>query len=172
MHRALLGRHARIDRMDRIDPDRASFIPPVPYFRSPYLRPHTFGFADPYPTSTLSLSYSLIKVLSQFVVVGGTRALVHSRRGPAGAMRCGHAAPALGGLASSAGASQRPQVSRSTSLPAPVVERPVAGRLGARAIWVWRVTFFFPGDFRSPCVGDQAQLFPNPAFYRGLDPCA
>ena len=51
---------------------------------------------------------------------------MHSHGVLTGAMRGGHTAPSLGGLASSVGASPRPQVSRSTSLPVPVAEGPAA----------------------------------------------
>ena len=78
---------------------------------------------------------------------------MHSHGGLANPMRGGHAAPAVGGLASSAGASPRPQVSLRASLPVPVAERPATGRPGTRAIWVRRVTVFFPGDFARHAQG-------------------
>ena len=139
-----------------------SSIPPTPYFR----------FADPYPTSVPSLPERTIAKLSQFVAASGTRALMHSHWGSTGAMRGGHAAPALGDLASSAGTCCRPWRSLCATLPAPVMEGPVAGRPGIQAIWVRRVTGFFPGVFRSPCAGRVAYLIQHPAVHQGLGPCA
>jgi hypothetical protein len=154
---------AWIDRIESIRIGSRSYfrfhtssIPPTPYFR----------FADPYRTSALSLPRRMLSKLSQFVAASGTRAHVHSHGVPTGAMRGGHAAPALGGLASSAGASPRPQVSRSTSLPAPIVERPVAARPGVWPMWVRRVTCFFTGDFCPPCAGRTASLEQDPAVQR------
>ena len=138
------------------------FILPTPYF----------CFADPYPISAPSLPRRTIAKLNQFVAASGTRALMHSHQGLAGAMCGGYAAPTLGGLASSAGASLRPQWSRHASLPAPVAERPAAGRPGARAIWVRRVTVFFLDDFRPPCARYAARLEQDPTVHRGSGPCA
>ena len=95
---------------------------------------------------------------------------MHSHRGLAGAMRDGHAASALGGLASFAGTSLRPRQSLCASLPVPVVEGPAVGRPGIRSIWVRRVTRFFPGDFPPPCATDAARLEQDPAhvYVRGV----
>ena len=64
----------------------------------------------------------MMTLLWQFLAASGTRALVHNYGAIVSAMGGSHAAPALGGLASSAGASQRPQVSLRASLPAPIAE--------------------------------------------------
>ena len=95
---------------------------------------------------------------------------MHSHRVLASAMRGGHAAPALGGLASSVGPSLQPQQSLCASLLAPIAEGPAAGRPGARAIWVRRVTVFFPGDFRPPCAVNPQRVSPKPCSAAAPEP--
>ena len=135
---------------------------------SPYLRPHTF-FGSRIHTDVRSClcpdgwQPNCSSLMQHF----NTWAVACNHRGLTGAMRGSHAAPALGGLASSAGTSQQPQVSRSTSLPVPAVERPVAARPGVWPIWVRRVTVFFHGDLSPPCVGHLAWLGQDPAVHRG-----
>ena len=87
-------------------------------------------------------------------------------------MRGSHAAPAFGGLASSAGTISRPQWSCPTSLPLTVAEGPVVGRPVARAIWVRRVVHFLPGDSPPLCSGCVAKPTQLPAVHWGLGPCA
>ena len=112
---------------------------------------------DPYLCSALLLLRRIYAKLVQFLAASGTRAHVYNHRGLAGAMRIGHAAPALGGFSLSVGTSPRPQVSRSASLSVPVADRLVAGRPGVRSIWVLRVTFFFNGEICLPCAWDLAR---------------
>jgi hypothetical protein len=141
---------------------------PLPHFRCPYFRFHTFGFVIPYPTSAQSLPGRMFARLSSGVAAGGTRAHVHSHRVLTGAMRGGHAAPALGGFTLSVGTSPRPQVPLSSWLSVPVAMQPVAARPGSWSIWVRRVTCFFPGDFRPPCAGNPQRVAPKPCSAPGL----
>ena len=132
-----------------------------------YFRPHTFYFASPYLCSIFQCELSVPKVLGQILNISMYRAIMHSHRAIVSAMHGGHAAPALGGLASSARASPRPQVSLRASLPVPVAERPVASRPGVWPIWVRGVTVFFPGDFSLPCAGGSALQDHLPAVHQG-----
>ena len=109
--RALLRRHARMNRQDRIDPDRASFILPIPYLVHTsdsilfISQVHTRLRLHRCPDGRQLNCSSLMQHIN-------TWAHVRSHRGPADAMRGGHAAPALGGSTLSVGTSPRPQVPR------------------------------------------------------------
>ena len=139
----------------RVPAQRVSPSAPTPYFR----------FADPYLCSGLPVSLpqlTMQQVLASWVLCICTRAHACSHRGLAGAMRGGHAAPALGGFILSVGTGLLAQQSRSSSLPVPVAEGVATGRMAAWSIWVHVF----------PCTRNLAKPFPNPAVSRRPVPCA